>query len=73
MYNCVNITQNDKLKSKISEEKYRLSEVKLEKSRKHYEKVIKEKNGRIRELEIENEVLRKRHTGMFVSDFIVFR
>jgi aromatic ring-opening dioxygenase LigB subunit len=73
MYNCINITQNDKLKLEFSEERYRQSEAKLETSRKHFEKVMKEKNGKIRELEIENEVLKKRHTGMFVSDFIVFR
>lgn len=65
MYNCTNITHEEKLKTKILEEKYKMSESKFEASKKNYEKIIKDKNDKIRELEIENEVLKKRHLGRF--------
>jgi nitrate/TMAO reductase-like tetraheme cytochrome c subunit len=61
------------LKSKILEEKYKMSESKFKASKEHYEKVIKEKNDRIRELEVENEVLKKRQLGRISNNLHLHR
>ena len=48
------------MKLKLFEEKYKLAETRLENMKNQYEAMLKQKNDRIRELEIENELLKKR-------------
>lgn len=50
-----------------------MSESKFKASKEHYEKVIKEKNDRIRELEVENEVLKKRHLSRISNNLHLHR
>lgn len=59
MTNWNSIEQKDKLQIKILDDKLKLSESNIESIQKNYEEIIKEKNEKIRELEIENEVLKK--------------
>jgi hypothetical protein len=48
------------MKLKLFEDKYKLAESKLESMKNQYETMLKQKNDKIRELEIENELLKKR-------------
>jgi hypothetical protein len=61
---CQSIDQKDKQKINILEEKYKLSESNSENIKEQYEGILKTKNDRIRELELENEILKKKlHTS----------
>lgn len=54
------IFQKDPIQVKILEEKLRISEANTNTLRKEYEETINQKNERIQELEVENELLKKK-------------
>jgi len=51
------------MKLKLMEEKYNVSESRIETLTNQYEDMLKQKNEKIRELEIENELLKRRCEG----------
>lgn len=48
------------MKLRLFEDKYKLAETRIENMKIQHEAILKQKNDRIRELEIENELLKRR-------------